>query len=317
MLGSAIFVSAFTVHVRKRAFEKKFDSIIEQSKHDRDRSGSGRNFSLSNPLSREGPRKVRVEDEGMQMQQLGEQTSSERDYEDKRGRKLETKYFVSPGRSSEDALDQPGDGDQEQTDHIVFSPDTRFDPPTSRDSHRRRNSFFSAQGVGARPTADLYPTTTLHSHVSMPGTADEDKLGAQNPANTYLPSGYVSRNSQFYGLSANDRLKLGGVEYKAICFLAWIVPLYFILFQLLGCVGLAAYVAHNRPSTARENGLNPWWVGAFNGVSAFGNSGMSLLDANMTAFQTSYYVLLTMGLLILAGYVATWCKYSNSPTTYC
>jgi Trk-type K+ transport system membrane component len=28
---------------------------------------------------------------------------------------------------------------------------------------------------------------------------------------------------------------------------------------------------------------------------------MSLLDANMTAFQTSYYMLLTMGLMILAG----------------
>lgn len=43
------------------------------------------------------------------------------------------------------------------------------------------------------------------------------------------------------------------------------------------------------------------WVGAFNAVSAFNNSGMSLLDANMTAFQTAYYMLLTMSLLILAG----------------
>lgn len=39
----------------------------------------------------------------------------------------------------------------------------------------------------------------------------------------------------------------------------------------------------------------------FNGVSAFNNSGMSLLDANMVAFQTSKYMLITMGLLILAG----------------
>lgn len=43
------------------------------------------------------------------------------------------------------------------------------------------------------------------------------------------------------------------------------------------------------------------WVGAFNAISAFNNSGMSLLDANMTAFQTAYYMLLTMGLCILAG----------------
>ena len=59
-------------------------------------------------------------------------------------------------------------------------------------------------------------------------------------------------------------------------------------------------------------------MGAFNGVSAFNNSGMSLLDANMVrrherpliiqayrlpqvAFQTSTYMLITMGLMILAG----------------
>lgn len=43
------------------------------------------------------------------------------------------------------------------------------------------------------------------------------------------------------------------------------------------------------------------WVGSFNAVSAFNNSGMSLLDANMVAFQESIYMLITMGLLILAG----------------
>lgn len=42
-------------------------------------------------------------------------------------------------------------------------------------------------------------------------------------------------------------------------------------------------------------------MGAFNAVSAFNNSGLSLLDANMTAFQTGYYLLLTMCLLTLAG----------------
>ena len=43
------------------------------------------------------------------------------------------------------------------------------------------------------------------------------------------------------------------------------------------------------------------WVGAFNAVSAFNNSGMSLLDANMVAFNGSSFILLSMGLIILAG----------------
>ncbi len=66
------------------------------------------------------------------------------------------------------------------------------------------------------------------------------------------------------------------------------------------------------------------WLGIFNGVSAFNNSGMSLLDANMVLasivlsillliltdnfqipFQTSIYTLITMGLMILAGNTAS------------
>jgi potassium uptake Trk family protein len=102
-------------------------------------------------------------------------------------------------------------------------------------------------------------------------------------------------------LTEKERRELGGYEYRAVRLLAWLVPTYFVLFQLLGCLGLGAYVANNKASVALENGLNPWWVGSFNAVSAFNNSGMSLLDANMTAFQTSIYMLLTMSFLILAG----------------
>lgn len=43
------------------------------------------------------------------------------------------------------------------------------------------------------------------------------------------------------------------------------------------------------------------WVGAFNCVSGFGNSGMSLLDVNMIAFNKSVFILLSMSLFILAG----------------
>lgn len=51
----------------------------------------------------------------------------------------------------------------------------------------------------------------------------------------------------------------------------------------------------------KYTGLNPFWTGAFFAISAFNNSGMALLDANATVFQNSYYFLLTMSLLILAG----------------
>ncbi|KAH6623862.1 hypothetical protein F5144DRAFT_595959 [Chaetomium tenue] len=112
------------------------------------------------------------------------------------------------------------------------------------------------------------------------------------------------RNSQFHGLTTEERERLGGCEYQALRVLSVIVPVYFILWQLLGCLALGAWINNNLPGPPLENGIKPWWLGIFNGVSAFNNWGMSLLDANMIPFQNSTFVLLTMGLLILAGITA-------------
>ena len=191
--------------------------------------------------------------------------------------------------------------------NIKFREDTRFRPTNASPSaprRRRRPSFLSMQGVGARPDVvfDRSASTGLERVVSQ--THSEQTIqdeGGDMVQHAESLGGWVSRNSQFHGLTEKERQRLGGHEYRAVVFLSWLVPAYFVLWQLLGCLGCAAWVATKRASTARENGLNPWWVGAFNAVSAFNNSGMSLLDANMTAFQTGYYLLITMGLLILAG----------------
>jgi Trk-type K+ transport system membrane component len=51
-----------------------------------------------------------------------------------------------------------------------------------------------------------------------------------------------------------------------------------------------------------KNGINAWWWGAFNSISSFANSGMSLLDANMVPFQVrGSPVVVIQGVLILAG----------------
>lgn len=82
-----------------------------------------------------------------------------------------------------------------------------------------------------------------------------------------------------------EREELGGVEYKAVSVLSWIVSLYFFLFLLLGIIGVGTWLQANHPEVTRVNGLDPFWTGAFFAVSAFVNSGMSLLDKNMTALQ--------------------------------
>lgn len=144
-------------------------------------------------------------------------------------------------------------------------------------------------GVGARPDLNNHPRDILPDPLLYEGRRPSlIETALKGTQKYFLSKGFISRNSQFYGLTPSERGKLGGVEYRAVSFLSIIVPLYFVLFHVFGIVGVGSWISMNRPDIARTNGLSPFWVGAFFATSAFGNSGMALLDANMTALQTRY-----------------------------
>ena len=336
LLGSAIFVSGFVVHVRRRAFERKFSDVAAEREkrhtrsHSRNRTWSFRRKSFDATSSTE-----KHANDGSKM--TGESTSSDfphtliRAPSETRDEGAPARPETPPARRGEPEMNgissrtgehltddfaiADSDGEdatlasRSTTQAITFRGDTRFtaghhaSPP--QQPRRPRLSFLSMQGVGARPESSIRPRTRdrssdiLPDHPERSDQAEPATIGGRWPLDT--KRGWSGRNSQFHGLSEKEREALGGYEYRAVQFLAWIVPAYFVLWQLLGCLGCAAWIATNRPGTAIANGLNPWWLGAFNAVSAFNNSGMSLLDANMTAFQSAYYLLITMGLLILAG----------------
>ncbi|KAJ3495806.1 hypothetical protein NLG97_g3126 [Lecanicillium saksenae] len=147
-------------------------------------------------------------------------------------------------------------------------------------------------------------TSSLDKNVP-PVAVDADNANSQACDSTcILNQEHVSVKNEEDDITDLDRRHVCRCEYRALELLSVIVPLYFFLWQLLGCLALAAWMHRNMPDTALANGINPWWLGIFNGVSAFNNSGMSLLDANMMPFQEAYFVLITMGLMILAGNTA-------------
>lgn len=178
-----------------------------------------------------------------------------------------------------------------------------FATPISPSNERARRRVLTFQGVGARQDLMNHPIRTPRFDGVPPTPMAESKPSSISKPHQYVWSGYIGRNSQFSSLTLQEREQLGGVEYRAIEVLAVIVPLYFVLWQLLGSLGLGAYIAHNRKDVTESNGLNPWfvlitiisvvandcsrWVGAFNAVSGFNNSGMSLLDANMVSWLVS------------------------------
>jgi len=339
MLGSAILISSAVVHVRRKTFEKRFESIIEERRR---RKGKRRNSSerrSSFPLSliksvsfaRHSPRSQNIpapEVDGVVVRgrPITENTDHDVEMADDNAFGGQHVNFIDGTGSQatvrttslQEAKDPTGEVGQESEaakfgrrptagDHVRFVDSATYGSPVSPMGTRRLSRLLAMQGVGDRPDTMSHPRRIpISPALGISSDRDARQGEAEHKSSyRYFPtSGIIGRNSQFHSLTLAERERLGGVEYRAVTLLAIIVPLYFVLWQLLGSLGLGAYIANYRADTTLQNGLNPWWVGAFNAVSAFNNSGLSLLDANMVAFQDSVYILITMGLLILAGNTA-------------
>ncbi|THH17258.1 hypothetical protein EW146_g3518 [Bondarzewia mesenterica] len=116
----------------------------------------------------------------------------------------------------------------------------------------------------------------------------------------------VRKNSMFYGLSDDDCEELGGVEYKSLTALLWIVPLYYLSTLVIAFVVIAPYMSLHRwkdnfrpPQQHRV--INPVWYSAFEVVGAWANTGMSLVDQSLVPFQTAYPMLILLMWVAIAG----------------
>ena len=137
--------------------------------------------------------------------------------------------------------------------------------PSPNPCLRRRRSFANT-GVGAHGI-EAHPrfSRPLSFEVGSPESSKVTEENQEHPKHHRLEKhletyrGYIGRNSQFLHLTEEERRKLGGIEYDAICLLSWVVPLYFVLFQLIGVLGCGAGMQINLPDTARENGISVYF----------------------------------------------------------
>ncbi|KAJ3972950.1 cation transport protein-domain-containing protein [Lentinula raphanica] len=119
----------------------------------------------------------------------------------------------------------------------------------------------------------------------------------------------VGRNSAFPLLSDDQMEELGGVEYRALNALLWIVAAYHIGVQLISFVVIAPYMSmarwkHDFVPPALHRPVSSIWFSLFQTVSAYTNTGTSLVDTSMVPFQKAYPVIVFMVILILAGNTA-------------
>ena len=282
LLGSAIWVSIAVVHVRRKAFERKFKRIVEtarQKRRERSNSRGRRSFSKS---SRTRPEVDGVVVRGRAIQSEKHTSTEEVDgivsnskengaveeetppAADRNTEHNQASEDLEAGKTDLDASYSGSKGSKAAGPLPIDTGVTRritFAAPSSPIRERQHGRILSMQGIGARQNIQNHPIKTpppIYTHTDQLPKIDEE----QDHLTWFslMSSEFVGRNSQFKGLTLAEREHLGGVEYRALCFLAVLVPAYFISWQLLGCIGLGAYVAYNRTDATVVNAENPWYV---------------------------------------------------------
>ncbi|KAI1421488.1 TrkH-domain-containing protein [Xylaria sp. FL1777] len=319
IIGSSIWVSIWTVVIRKHAFEHRFEEIVKrerQRSHERPNTsltllpianrfrsiGKSRNASATSPSASyplsdftqvppiSSPTNRRListiippqstphhEDPRSSLPFVVDDTLH-RGAEPEGGQPRISTTHDGTGR------DRNGCAPSIASEHVTFADEPRRAAVSSPLHHRQ-----SAVHRHPPNTDSSAPTTTATAPADEGHGHGIHKIG---------------RNAQFHGLTSEEREKLGGTEYRALRLLSIIVPIYFVSWQFFGSLALGAWIANNQPQPALDNAISPWWNGIFNGVSAFNNSGMSVLDLNMIPYGSSYFVLIVMGAMILAGNTA-------------
>ncbi|TFK88517.1 TrkH-domain-containing protein [Polyporus arcularius HHB13444] len=117
----------------------------------------------------------------------------------------------------------------------------------------------------------------------------------------------VGRNSEFNTEELSDEQleELGGIEYRALRMLSYIVILYFIGTQLVSFTLIAPWLStthtYDDVFASQPRLVNKSWFTIFQVVGAYTGGGMSLVDAGMVPFQRAYLMIFAMIFAILAG----------------
>lgn len=327
IFGSAIWISFLTVIARKHAFEKRFDHIVEAGREERRQR---RLFAQENQTSGPSIRQF------LSFDRFSSNTGQpiRRFFTMDRFKSSPPEVNTLPGLGSR----QPP-VEMEETEkysrqvnsplrRVVSAPEE--DIPSDLDNEISKTTTLASQAPPPSPRDHISFIETLPvppntggatSSAYQPGNQLPHRTNARRPSTIaseasdesedftarwkrILTKGNTSKRGQFFDLSSDEREALGGCEYRALKALAIAVPLYGFVWQFIGALSLSIWIAKNASNRALDNGQNPIWTGIFLSVSAFNNAGMSLMDANMTAFQKDYFPLFVVGMLVLAGNTA-------------
>ncbi|KAJ8090446.1 hypothetical protein PM082_019044 [Marasmius tenuissimus] len=117
----------------------------------------------------------------------------------------------------------------------------------------------------------------------------------------------VGRNSNFRidELTDEQLEEIGGVEYMALRYLSYLVPLYFIFTQVIAYLVFAPWISttdqYDDVFDAQPRVVKKPWFALFQVMGAYTGGGLSLVDMGMVPFQNAYLMTLSLIFVILAG----------------
>jgi Trk-type K+ transport system membrane component len=113
----------------------------------------------------------------------------------------------------------------------------------------------------------------------------------------------IGRNSAFVDLTEEQREELGGIEYRSLKTLAWVLISYNVGWTIFGIVVFLPWILHS-PQYAgivHSDGMSTVWWGFFTPTSMFTDLGFTLTPDSMNSFNTSVMPMLLGSFLIVIG----------------
>lgn len=279
-----IWASIAVVVTRKRVFEKRFKEIVQQESLRRQRLRNsislGRQITWPRSLSRQPtvPKEPDPQVDRRSRSSYRLPASSSIYLWPMRSRTKSQGKFSRTDSSRDKQSDQQADHTlpAARNDAGLVAPDVAVlderslaEPNGTADADAHltftADVWDGSEENPSNPVRQRMRPTNVNAQ-SLAATQDRLEEGLHGEASDVGDEGHLhflhkySRNSSFHNLSERERQKLGGAEYRALSLLSIIVPVYFLLWQLLGGLGAGAYIARNKAALSRSNGLNPWYV---------------------------------------------------------
>ncbi|KAJ7157872.1 potassium transporter [Mycena crocata] len=186
----------------------------------------------------------------------------------------------------------------------IYSANRKVDPATKK--FEGFGGFPGPVTLAKRLFKRGAPTTfrKLERKMTMPFT---ETLGAKDIPWLSFDGLVVGRNSAFRTESLSDEELefIGGVEYRALRLLSYLIPFYFVATQLMAFILFAPWLSvtkqYDAVFAAQPRLVQKPWYSLFIVLAAYSGGGLSLVDQGMLPFQGAYLMIFALMFVILAG----------------